>query len=99
MISVVNANVSQCDYNFRGSSGLPEAATKPHKNKNFLPKSIRANDGHQVKHHQSHRIFHSADPISSINPSIMQMSYKFSVQMNKINKLGIRVQQSSPARL
>ena len=35
MISVVNANVSQRDYNFRGSSGLPGAATKPHK-QNFF---------------------------------------------------------------
>ena len=35
MINAVNANVSQCDYNFRGSSGLPDAATKPHKQKLF----------------------------------------------------------------
>ena len=83
---------------FVARPGYP-AQRQSRTNKIFLRKSIRANDGHQVKHHQSQRIVHSADPISSINPSIMQMSYKFSVQTNKVNKLGIRVQQSSPVRL
>ena len=81
MISVVNADVSQRDYNFGGSSGATRRSDKAAQTKTLVVPI-------QVPPGGLGALFSRQTRTWSINPSIMQMSHKFSVQVNKVNKFG-----------